>query len=144
VELICKALAADPNLAGGINVLGTSQGGILMRGYLERCNNPPVKNFISWVAPMMGVYGCPVVGIPSAAAPSLAATLTLLHLKLMSVFVFRSEAGSTSTLRWMTSPTAASTSRGHRTSSPSPATGVVRAPRSSFFIPQLRFRSQLT
>jgi len=62
VELICKALAADPNLAGGINMLGTSQGGILMRGYLERCNNPPVKNFISWVAPMMGVYGVPDVG----------------------------------------------------------------------------------
>jgi palmitoyl-protein thioesterase len=61
VELICKALAADPKLAGGINVLGTSQGGILLRGYLERCNNPPVKNFISWVAPMMGVYGVPLV-----------------------------------------------------------------------------------
>lgn len=59
---MCQALASDPNLAGKkINVMGTSQGGILMRGYLERCNNPPVKNFIAWVSPMMGVYGVPKV-----------------------------------------------------------------------------------
>ncbi|ELR19324.1 uncharacterized protein ACA1_265280 [Acanthamoeba castellanii str. Neff] len=62
VEMICAALAADSKLAGGINAMGVSQGGILLRGYLERCNNPPVKNFISWVAPMMGVYGVPEVG----------------------------------------------------------------------------------
>jgi palmitoyl-protein thioesterase len=59
VEMACKALAADPNLAGGFNSIGVSQGAILMRGYLERCNQPKVKNFISWVSPQMGVYGVP-------------------------------------------------------------------------------------
>jgi palmitoyl-protein thioesterase len=62
VELACQALAADPKLAGGINVIGVSQGGILMRGYLERCNKPPVKNFVAWLSPQMGVYGVPLVG----------------------------------------------------------------------------------
>jgi hypothetical protein len=32
-----------------------------MRGYLERCNQPKIKNFISWVSPQMGVYGVPNV-----------------------------------------------------------------------------------
>lgn len=32
-----------------------------MRGYLERCNVPPVKNFVAWVSPQMGVYGVPKV-----------------------------------------------------------------------------------
>ncbi len=84
--MACKALAADPNLAGGFNSIGVSQvktfldkvnlvrpagadcvrrdpiqGAILMRGYLERCNQPKIKNFISWVSPQMGVYGVPNV-----------------------------------------------------------------------------------
>jgi hypothetical protein len=43
------------------DVIDPIQGAILMRGYLERCNQPKVKNFISWVSPQMGVYGVPNV-----------------------------------------------------------------------------------
>jgi palmitoyl-protein thioesterase len=59
VQLFCEAVAADPNLAGGMNVIGVSQGGLLSRGFIERCNNPPVKIFVSWLGPMMGIYGIP-------------------------------------------------------------------------------------
>jgi len=58
----CKTVKSDPNLAGGFNIMGFSQGGVIARGYLERCNDPPVKNFVSWSSPQMGVYGVPNVG----------------------------------------------------------------------------------
>lgn len=35
---------------------------MITRGYLERCNNPPVRNFISWVSPQGGQYGVPKLG----------------------------------------------------------------------------------
>lgn len=62
VQTVCAALKNDSRLAGGVNVLGVSQGGLGMRGYLERCNDPPVRNFISWVSPQGGQFGCPSVG----------------------------------------------------------------------------------
>eukprot|EP00005_Dracoamoeba_jomungandri_P001287 CAMPEP_0174252088 /NCGR_PEP_ID=MMETSP0439-20130205/1713_1 /TAXON_ID=0 /ORGANISM="Stereomyxa ramosa, Strain Chinc5" /LENGTH=300 /DNA_ID=CAMNT_0015332581 /DNA_START=34 /DNA_END=936 /DNA_ORIENTATION=+ len=63
VKKMCSLLQDDKNLTGKkINLIGFSQGGILSRGYLEKCNDPPVKNFISWVAPQMGVFGVPEVG----------------------------------------------------------------------------------
>ena len=36
-----------------------SAGGVVLRGYLERCNSPPVLNFISWVSPQAGQFGVP-------------------------------------------------------------------------------------
>lgn len=45
--------------AGAINLIGFSQGGIVTRGFLERCNNPPVLNYISWVSPQGGQFGVP-------------------------------------------------------------------------------------
>lgn len=62
VSDFCQIVASDSHLAGGFNLIGFSQGGVIARGYLERCNKPPVKNFISWVSPQMGVYGVPQVG----------------------------------------------------------------------------------
>jgi len=62
VDKFCSELKADPNLQGGINLIGFSQGGPVTRGYLERCNNPPVKNYVGWVSPQGGVYGVPKVG----------------------------------------------------------------------------------
>ncbi len=87
VEELCSLVTADPRLADGFNFVGFSQvntqqpieqskhiahsewmemafyfqGGILGRGMLERCNQVKVKNFISWVAPQMGIYGVPKV-----------------------------------------------------------------------------------
>jgi len=59
VKIFCEDLAADPELKDGFNIMGFSQGGVVVRGYLERCNNPPVYNFISWVSPQGGQFGCP-------------------------------------------------------------------------------------
>eukprot|EP01137_Pigoraptor_chileana_P011287 Opistho-2@61897 len=61
VDSLCRQLKEDTNLAGGFNLLGVSQGGLVARGYLERCNDPPVHTFISWVSPQAGQYGVPIV-----------------------------------------------------------------------------------
>jgi len=43
---VCNKLAADPNLKGGFNAIGFSQGGQFLRAYTQRCNNPPVHNIL--------------------------------------------------------------------------------------------------
>jgi len=64
VDSFCRQLKADVNLKGGINLLGVSQGGLVTRGYLEKCNDPPVINYVSWVAPQMGTFGVPGLPLP--------------------------------------------------------------------------------
>jgi palmitoyl-protein thioesterase len=61
VDQMCIEVAKDPILraAGAINLIGTSQGGMVARGFVERCNDPPVLNFVSWVSPQGGQYGVP-------------------------------------------------------------------------------------
>ncbi|DAZ99567.1 TPA: hypothetical protein N0F65_001395 [Lagenidium giganteum] len=49
----------DPKLANGFNAAGFSQGNLLIRGYIERYNNPPVLNFISFHGPLAGVGALP-------------------------------------------------------------------------------------
>jgi len=66
INSICEQLRDDPMLNNTkINVVGFSQGGVGLRGFLERCNYPPVRNFISWHAPQGGQFGCPGInGVP--------------------------------------------------------------------------------
>jgi palmitoyl-protein thioesterase len=59
VKDMCKTLAADPKLKDGFDAVGFSLGGLLMRGYIEECNNPPVHTFISYGAPHSGIAGDP-------------------------------------------------------------------------------------
>eukprot|EP00091_Calanus_sinicus_P009782 TRINITY_DN22741_c0_g1_i1.p1 TRINITY_DN22741_c0_g1~~TRINITY_DN22741_c0_g1_i1.p1 ORF type:complete len:279 (-),score=68.94 TRINITY_DN22741_c0_g1_i1:161-997(-) len=59
VSYVCDVLANDPNLAGGYNALGISQGGLMMRGVAQRCPNPPMKNLITFGSPHQGVFGVP-------------------------------------------------------------------------------------
>jgi palmitoyl-protein thioesterase len=59
LDAFCAEMKADPKLADGVNILGFSQGGLLIRAYVERCNSPPVKNLVSYLGPQMGVYGVP-------------------------------------------------------------------------------------
>lgn len=61
VDFVCDELSKDPLLKDGFNLWAVSQGGLISRGYIERCNNPPVYNFVSWLAPQAGVYGVPEV-----------------------------------------------------------------------------------
>jgi len=59
VQSMCTQLKEDENLAQGFNLIGYSQGGLITRGYIERCNDPPVHNFISWSGPHQGEFGIP-------------------------------------------------------------------------------------
>jgi palmitoyl-protein thioesterase len=59
VEAFAKAVQSDPNLTKGFNLICHSQGGMLARAYVERYNNPPVYNLITWSSPHAGVYGVP-------------------------------------------------------------------------------------
>jgi len=59
VDQFAAKVRSDPNLAQGFNVLGLSQGGLVIRGYIERYNNPPVYNAISICGPQNGVGTCP-------------------------------------------------------------------------------------
>jgi palmitoyl-protein thioesterase len=61
IDRLCEELAKDEILQSfpGINLIGFSQGGMIARGFLERCNDPPVINFISWVSPQGGQFGVP-------------------------------------------------------------------------------------
>jgi len=65
VAEVCTQLKADPNLAGGFNAVGFSQGGQFLRAYIERCNDPPVYNFIT-----MGGQHQGVADIPDCSSPN--------------------------------------------------------------------------
>ncbi|KAJ5884794.1 hypothetical protein N7495_009304 [Penicillium taxi] len=57
MENVCGQLAADPILstAPAVNALGFSQGGQFLRGYIERCNNPPVYNLVTYGSQHNGI-----------------------------------------------------------------------------------------
>jgi len=61
VDIFNAQVSTDPLLRNGFNLVGYSQGGIISRGYIERYNNPPVNNFITWSAPHAGIFGIPDV-----------------------------------------------------------------------------------
>ncbi|KAL1960643.1 hypothetical protein VTO42DRAFT_7222 [Malbranchea cinnamomea] len=57
IEDVCQQLKADPivSTAPGINALGFSQGGQFLRGYVERCNDPPVRNLVTFGSQHNGI-----------------------------------------------------------------------------------------
>lgn len=59
VEQFARVVKADPKLANGFNAVGFSQGNTIIRGYIHRHNDPPVKNFVSMHGVLMGVAGLP-------------------------------------------------------------------------------------
>ncbi|KAI0165700.1 palmitoyl-protein thioesterase 1 [Xylariaceae sp. FL1272] len=54
---VCADLAAHPILstAPAIDAVGFSQGGQFLRGYVERCNAPPVRNLLSFGSQHNGI-----------------------------------------------------------------------------------------
>jgi len=58
VEIFCATVLADPHLKQGFNMLGFSQGSIIVRGALERCSLP-VYNLITLSGVNEGVFGVP-------------------------------------------------------------------------------------
>lgn len=59
VEYVCQELRTIDELAGGFDGIGFSQGGQLLRAYVERCNQPRVRNLITLGAQHMGVSEYP-------------------------------------------------------------------------------------
>jgi palmitoyl-protein thioesterase len=57
VENVCKQLERDRNLENGFDLIGFSQGTQVTRGYLERCNSPQVRNWISLAGVNGGLFG---------------------------------------------------------------------------------------
>lgn len=59
VKYVCEMLKKDEKLKNGFNAVGLSQGGQFLRAYIQRCNDPPVKNLITIGAQHQGVFGMP-------------------------------------------------------------------------------------
>jgi palmitoyl-protein thioesterase len=59
IDNFAAQVRADPKLKHGFNGIGISQGAILMRGYIEKYNDPPVKSFLSIHGIPVGVAGLP-------------------------------------------------------------------------------------
>lgn len=59
VDMFAKFVQSDPRFANGFNAVGYSQGNLWLRGYVERYNSPPVKNWIAVNGPFQGVAGFP-------------------------------------------------------------------------------------
>jgi len=51
-----------PELAGGFDAIGFSQGGQFLRAYVERYNSPPMNNLITFGSQHMGVSDLPLCG----------------------------------------------------------------------------------
>eukprot|EP00048_Salpingoeca_helianthica_P014574 m.222386 g.222386 ORF g.222386 m.222386 type:complete len:296 (-) comp16018_c0_seq1:92-979(-) len=59
VASVCAKLKADKNLAGGFDAIGFSQGSQFLRAYVQRCNDPPIHNLITFGGQHMGVSALP-------------------------------------------------------------------------------------
>ena len=65
VDYFASVVQSDVHLKLGFNAVGYSQGNLVVRGYIERYNNPPVKNFISMHGPLAGVASFPGCSLDS-------------------------------------------------------------------------------
>jgi len=59
VDVFAKAIQKDPKLANGFNAVGFSQGNSVIRGYIQKYNNPPVSTFLSVHGTVVGVASFP-------------------------------------------------------------------------------------
>jgi len=79
VEFFAKKVKADPKLANGFDAFGLSQGNNVIRGYITKYNDPPVRNFMSICGINAGVGAFPSCSpqIPVAGAVCKALTEVL-------------------------------------------------------------------
>jgi len=59
VEVFAEAIKKDPKLAGGFNAVGFSQGNSVIRGYIQKYNNPAVSTWLSVHGTVVGVSSFP-------------------------------------------------------------------------------------
>ncbi|WVR07292.1 hypothetical protein IAU60_004333 [Kwoniella sp. DSM 27419] len=67
----CDQLRGVPELEGGFDAIGFSQGGLFMRYYAQYCNDPPVRNLITFGTPHFGISAL----IPCPTPPTLSCIL---------------------------------------------------------------------
>lgn len=53
---LCNTIYKTKDLEKGFDFIGISQGGLLARGYVEQCNDFPVRNLITLVSPHGGAF----------------------------------------------------------------------------------------
>lgn len=59
VTQVCHQLASDSRLKHGFNAIGFSQGGQMLRAYVQRCNLPAVRRLITFGSQHGGVADIP-------------------------------------------------------------------------------------
>ncbi|KAJ1984710.1 hypothetical protein H4R34_000472 [Dimargaris verticillata] len=62
IDTVCAELKEVPELAHGFHAIGLSQGGLFLRGYVEQCNQPPIRNLVTLGAPHGGIFDTPACG----------------------------------------------------------------------------------
>lgn len=60
VQIACEQLSSVPELSGGFDAVGFSQGGLLLRALVERCPNLKVHNLVTFGSPHAGVMQMPM------------------------------------------------------------------------------------
>lgn len=62
LAIVAEQLASIPELSGGFDAIGFSQGGQFLRAYVERNNTPSVHNLITFGSQHMGISDLPLCG----------------------------------------------------------------------------------
>ncbi|KAG6920103.1 hypothetical protein DXG01_010171 [Tephrocybe rancida] len=60
LQAVADQLSAIPELKGGFDAIGLSQGGQFLRAYVERYNSPPIHNLITFGSQHMGISDIPI------------------------------------------------------------------------------------
>ncbi|KAJ3713399.1 palmitoyl-protein thioesterase [Lentinula raphanica] len=60
LDLVANQLATIPELEHGFDAIGFSQGGQFLRAYVERFNNPPIHNLLTFGSQHMGISDIPI------------------------------------------------------------------------------------
>ncbi len=89
MDQFARVVRADEKLSGGFNAVGFSQGNTVIRGYIHKYNNPPVKTFLSMHGVLMGVNGLPQcpMSVPGVGVLCRAVDAIVSHAGVYSSFV---------------------------------------------------------
>lgn len=86
IAQVCADIAAHPILstAPAVDALGFSQGGLFLRAYVQRCNDPPVRSLVTFGSPHNGIADYAPCGATDWLCKG---AMALLHTNTWSAFV---------------------------------------------------------